>query len=302
MASFTVSYNTMSSGNLPLFVAQQENIFAQNGLDITLEYIASSSYMAALLSGQTPIATGGGSEVLSAVAGGETDLVIIAVLQPVYPYNLYASASIQSVDDMRGQKVGVATFGGTADIATRVALRSLGLNPETDVTLVQTGSQSNLSAALLSGAVDVGISSPPQSLQLEAAGFHSILDMAAAQLPTSAFAVVTTKSYAAAHRPIVQAYVDSLMEGIAFAKQDRPDTLPILGSLTGNADPTALGAAYDLEVVEVLPSIPTPSTNLFGDAVAQLSTSNPAVADVDLNSIVDESFVQNAVSRGVAGT
>lgn len=301
LGQVTASYSSMTAGVLPVIFAQDQGLFASNGLAVDLQYIAATTYMAALLSGQTPIALGGGSEVLSAAAGG-SDVVVVAVLQPVYPYQFYVDATIQTAEDLKGKKVGISAIGGTADVASRVALRRLGLDPDHDVVMTVVGSQSNQTAAALSGAVQAEITQPPDSLELAARGWHSLLDMAALKLPTSGLAIVTQKSYIASHRPVVQAYVDSLMQAIAQAKQDRATTLQVLSSFTGITDPAALNATYDLYVNEIEPLVPDPSPSLFGDAVDQISATQPEAKDVDINSIVDESFVQDAARRGIGAS
>jgi len=55
----------------------------------------------------------------------------------VWPFILQVPASIKTTDDLKGKKVGVSQFGSASDIATRVALRQLGLQPDQDVTIIQ---------------------------------------------------------------------------------------------------------------------------------------------------------------------
>ncbi|MBI4527241.1 MAG: hypothetical protein HY695_25895 [Deltaproteobacteria bacterium] len=48
---------------------------------------------------------------------------------------LMARPEIKSGAALKGKKVGVSSFGATGDLATRVALQSLGLDPNRDVTI-----------------------------------------------------------------------------------------------------------------------------------------------------------------------
>ncbi len=125
----SVSYSNVIASNLPEWVAREAGIFQKNGLDVDLQLIEGGSRgVAALLSGQTQIAQLGGSEVLSAAAEGG-DLVVLGTLVPVYPYLFYVPSSVNDIKDLKGKTVGVVTVGGSYDIATRVALRKLGLIP-----------------------------------------------------------------------------------------------------------------------------------------------------------------------------
>ena len=180
-----MSYSNVIADNLPEWMALEGGYYKQNGLDVQLDNIVSSTGIPALLSGQVQVAQLGGSETLSAAAGGG-DLVIIGIIGPVYPFVFMAPASITSIDQIKGKKIGVSNIGSSSDIATRVMLRQVHLDPEKDVTIVAVGSLENRVAALLNGAIDGGVAQPPDQLVMEDKGFHVIYDLAAQKLPSAA--------------------------------------------------------------------------------------------------------------------
>src|SRR5216117_1244083 len=198
-----VSYSNVLADFFPAYVAKESGIFDQNLLDVDLQLIASTTGLPALLSGQTQIAHIGGSEALTTTAGGG-DVVVVANTGPVWPYQLYAAADIKTPADLKGKKVAIAGVGGTFDIGIRTMLPKLGLIPDTDVTVFSTGSTANATAALLSGNVAGTLSSPPDTLKLEAAGFHSLAKMADLNLPTAATTIVVTRAYVTANKAVVQ--------------------------------------------------------------------------------------------------
>src|SRR5437588_683753 len=160
LQKLSVAYSNVSADDLASWVAKEAGIYAQNGLDVDLQLIAGGSKtMAALLSGQEDLTLQGGGEVLSASASG-ADLVVLAALAPVYPYLFEVSPDIKTIDDLRGKKVGVSSPGGSADIASRVALKKQGLDPDVDVTFVAVDSHANRTAALISGAIQAGGDDP----------------------------------------------------------------------------------------------------------------------------------------------
>jgi NitT/TauT family transport system substrate-binding protein len=138
-----VSYSNVIADNLPEWMALEGGFYKQNGLDVQLDNIVSSTGIPALLSGQVQVAQFGGSETLSAAAGGG-DLAIIAIVGPVYPFVFMAPSSITSIDEIKGKKIGVSNVGSSSDIATRVMLRQVHLDPEKDVTIVPVGSLEKL--------------------------------------------------------------------------------------------------------------------------------------------------------------
>ena len=68
-------------------------------------------------------------------------------------YFLMAKPTIKSVSELRGKMVAVSRFGGTTDLAARVALQGAGLDPHKDVVLIMIGLGNTRNAALLAGSV-----------------------------------------------------------------------------------------------------------------------------------------------------
>ncbi|MCA1648223.1 MAG: ABC transporter substrate-binding protein, partial [Chloroflexi bacterium] len=77
-----IAYSNLIADSLSLWVARESGIFAKNGLDVDLQYIASSNAFAALLAGQVQASAGGGSEVISGIANG-ADVMVVANLMPI---------------------------------------------------------------------------------------------------------------------------------------------------------------------------------------------------------------------------
>ncbi|HYZ01834.1 MAG TPA: ABC transporter substrate-binding protein, partial [Candidatus Binatia bacterium] len=80
-AKLTASYSELVPDELGPWGAADGGYFSRNGLDVSLTSVSSTNGVAALLSGQVQLAQLGGSEVLSAAAGG-ADVQIIANLCP----------------------------------------------------------------------------------------------------------------------------------------------------------------------------------------------------------------------------
>src|SRR5260221_10151421 len=84
-----VAYSNLIADSLSLWVARESGIFAKNGLDVDLQYIASSNAFAALLAGQVQAAPRRRAEVISATANG-AHLRGRAQPMPPYPHFLEA--------------------------------------------------------------------------------------------------------------------------------------------------------------------------------------------------------------------
>jgi NitT/TauT family transport system substrate-binding protein len=292
-----IAYSNLIADSLPLWVARESGIFAKNGLDVDLQYIASVNAFAALLAGQVQASSGGGSEVISGVANG-AEVVVIANLMPIYPYFMEATAEIQKPADFKGQQIAITNPGATFDIASRVALKKAGLNPD-DVTWVKTGSVPNVQAALMSGQVQGGLAQVPDTLKLEAAGLHPVIDMSTLNAPASGTVVAMQRSFITDNKDVPQKIVDSIVQAFALEKQDKTMTVKVLKQYLKSDDDKAMEATYDYFVAKAPPMLPKPEQ--FADSYALLAEQNPKVKDVDLIKMLDSSYFQSAIDRKLGG-
>lgn len=293
------AYSNITGDNLTLWVTFEAGLFKKHGLDVDLSYInGGAQTSAALVSGSVDVAQFGGGEALGAAAGG-ADLVIVAQLAPVYPYHLFVAKGINTIADLKGKKVGISNAGGSSDIATRDALKKNGLDPDKDVNIVAVGSHSNRTAALLSGQIDAGLDDPPEDAKLVDAGLTALIDLAGQKIPASNTGIIVQRSYLTANKAVVQAYVDAVVEGIAYANKNHDFTIGVLKKYFKSTNDKEMQSAYDFFLKEVTPAYPFPGTDQLTTSVDILAKQNPKVKDVDLNKLVDRTFVQSAQDRKV---
>ncbi|GAA3713553.1 ABC transporter substrate-binding protein [Streptomyces tremellae] len=284
-AKMTVSYSQLVADQLPLWIAVDSGLFKKQGLDVSLTSLSGSDGFPALISGQTQMASIGASEMISGAASG-AQVNYLATLTPVFPYQFYTKA--RTAAELRGKRVGITTSSGSVYVATLAALKQLGLTPK-DVRLVSLGSVTNVNNALIAGSVDAALSHPPASTQIEAAGYHSILDLAKQHIPTSNVGLATTTAYAKSHKGQIKKFMTALSQAIAREKSDEKYAEGELSKHLKISDPKALKETWEYFAKEVLPARPTPTT-------AQLQTSKdalaktPGVSRLDLTEIVDDSY------------
>jgi NitT/TauT family transport system substrate-binding protein len=295
------AYSNISADDWIPWYAFEKGIFKDNGLDVDLQSInGGAQTSAALLSNSVQIAQFGGSEALSANAGG-ADLVIVANLAPVYPYKLYAQKSITSVQGLKGKKIGISNAGGSSDIATRAALKAAGLDPDKDVNIIAVGSHANRTAALLAGTIDAGVDDPPEDLELVKAGLTPLIDLAGQKLPAANTGVIMQRTFLTANKDTVQAYVDALTIARVKMKADKAGATAVLGKYFKLDNQSALDAAYDFFMNEVTTAYLFPEVGQFKDAVSILGAGNPNIAKVDIAKMIDSSFMQSAQDRKLGG-
>jgi len=294
------AYGNVTPANLAPFYAKEKGIFLQNGLDVDLSLIdGGGKAMAALLGNSVDIAQLGGTETMSAIAGGgEVEAVTLFV--PVSPWVLMAPASYTGPSDLKGKVVGVASKGGSSEVAANQAIEKLGLKL-TDVSILATGSVANLTAAMLAGQVYAGPGHPPDTAALVKAGYKVIMDLASQKVPAVENCTIVTKKFAAANKDVLQKYVDSLVQAIVAMKKDKAGTLPVMQKLLNVTDQDALSQTYDYYVTAIFPVYPELTLDVWTYSRDDLARTNPAVKGLDLTKVIDNSFVQNAKDRKVGG-
>jgi len=294
------AYGNVTPANLAPFYAKEKGIFLQNGLDVDLSLIdGGGKSMAALLGSSVEIAQLGGTETMSAYVGGG-DVQAVALFVPVSPWVLMAPASYTGPNDLRGKTVGVASKGGSSEVAAVQQIERLGLKTS-DVTILATGSVANLTSAMLANQVYAGPGHPPDTAALFKAGYKVIMDLAAQNVPAVENCTIVTKKYLNDHKDVMQKYVDSLIQAIVAMKKDKAGTIPVMQKLLNVTDQDALSQTYDYYVTQIFPVYPTVATKEWLYSRDELAKTNAAVKDLDVTKVIDNSFVKNAQDRKVGG-
>lgn len=296
--SITVALSSLSPTNIPAWLGQDLGVFEKNSLHVALKVIPGGSVTtSSLLGGDVQIVMGGGSEALGAAVGG-ADLVILGITVPTYTFIIEGPPSAKTLTDLKGKTFGVPAARGTVDVATRVALKSQGIDPDKDVKITALGSVQAVQAALLSHAIDAAGVNVPDTLSAEANGLHPVFNMAAAKLPAASNSIYTVRPYAASHRDVVQHYVDSVVQSTALVPVNRAASIATIKKNLKVED-AAAQATYEFYKAGIFPALPYPKLDLFGDARQAVGEKNPKVLEFDITKILDPSFVQSAADRGL---
>lgn len=289
-------YSTVSATFTPMWIAKEGGIFQKNGLDVDVQLIQNPQGTAALLSNQVQIGLGGAADMLGPLTSG-ADLQALATFTKTYPYVFEVADRIKSPNDLKGQKIGASQAGGSDYVALLSVLTKLNLEAPRDLSILFVGGIPQRTAALIGGNVVGTLTAPPETLALEGKGFHSLLDVTSLNLPSATSVLTTQKSYILANRPIVQKFVDSLLQAVAREKSDRAFAEQVMSKYLKLDNKAALDATYEFFALKMLPDVPTVSAGQFKDAVDMLSKTSPAIRNVDLKGVVDDSFVEDAAKR-----
>lgn len=241
-----ISYSSVEAPNANWYIAQDRKLYQKYGVDAESIYIPSSTTVInALIGGSVKLGNGsGGAIAAAAVAGG--NVVAVASFINTLPYELVVQESIKSAADLKGKAIGIARLGSSSDVAARVLLRGLGLEPDKDVPIVQSGSGAERVAAFRGGRI-AGFPSPPGVIHLAKGVPHRVI-ITTASLPKSlAFpyaSLTTTKSYLASNRETVKRALMALIEGVHFFKTRKEESKRLLAKYSKQNNEAFLESSY----------------------------------------------------------
>src|SRR6185436_19393411 len=157
----------------PLLYGIERGFYRDEGIDLVYVSLRADLGIKALLSGDIDYSYSTGTILRGAIIG-----VPVRNLSFDFSRVLHALMSrpeIPNAAALKGKTVGVSSFGATGDLAARVGLRSLGLDPEKDVTIITVGTDTLRHAALVAGTVQATHMPVPLNIQLKKEGYHELV-------------------------------------------------------------------------------------------------------------------------------
>lgn len=286
--------------SLPIYAAEK-GIYAKYGLDVQLVNIeGGDKATAALIAGQMDICQVAGQAVVNGVVAG-ADLVLIAGLVNTYAFYLITRPEIQTAADLQGKTVAISSPGGSTDAAMRLALQSLGLRPEQDVTIVSMNSESNRLAAMETGAIAGTVIGVPMQAKARELGYHKLVDIAALKIPYPNTTFATSRAFIKEHHDTALRFLQANIEAIATMKQDKAGAIAAIAKfmgLDGEQDTAMLEETYQEFVLGYLPDMPYPEAEGVQTILDELIAKNPAAAEITPADVIDTSLLDEIAKSG----
>src|ERR1041385_3569159 len=134
-----VGVSSVSMGNIIIYITKEAKLYEKYGLyadPVAMRGSGESSK--AMIGGSIQVAPIATPTVISADLAG-ADLVILSHTLPGVIHAMVAKPEIKRIEDLKGKKIGVTTFGSLTDFLVRHIMRKKGMNPDRDVALIQIG-------------------------------------------------------------------------------------------------------------------------------------------------------------------
>ena len=288
------SYPGIAGYNIPFWVALDGGEFKKAGLAVDPVMISGGSKsMQALLSGGLDFAqVSGGVSVQANLSGA--DVTILATAANSMSAGVIAAKDVKTFHDLRGKKIGIASFGGNNDIGLRFAFKKNGINPDKEVTFLQMGGERNRLTALERGAITATIMSPPGLFVAEALGYNRLGDLNAMGMRYPELSIVGRKRDLKERRDLVRRYLRAYLESVRVMKGNRDLTVRVIEKYIHVGSKAEALKTYDYFVKSISDTLRTEREGIT-EFLATLETKMPGVSKRNPNEFIDESVLEEVL-------
>lgn len=291
-----VGYGSLSTSYAAIWVAGEARLFQKNGIDAEVLYLESALVRTALLTGD--IAMGGMSGTTMAAPRLQgADPILIASFSNSLQYRLVVRPDIRTVADLKGKRVGVAGFGLGAHRGAQIMLAKLGLNPDTDVTMLQIGGDPTRLAALLSGTIDASVFNPPLHKRAAEAGMRVLANIEDMGFSVQASALVTTDRFTKKNYDLTRRAIRSIIESIHLIKTNPEITKRSIRKYLRFKDERDTEEAYQI-MRDTLARKPYPTVEGVKTVLEELSPKLPAAKTAQPRDFMDTRFIDELDRSG----
>jgi NitT/TauT family transport system substrate-binding protein len=294
-----LGYSGVGSGEEVHHFAKQAGLFQKHGLDVEIVYIpGGSTVVQSMIAGDVQFGRGSPSEVVSSHLAG-FPLKILTALINKFVYSFVTPMTITRPQDLKGKAVAVSRFGSGSDFITRLALKSWGLEPVKDVTILQIGNSPERLAAVAGGKVQGSILSLSQTPRAKKLGLRVLADLSQidAEYPQGVMYASTTLI---AKRPdLVTAFLTAYIEGLQQFKTNKETAYNIIAKNSGIKDRADIEEYHRILTTRFLLDYPLPTEAGMKTVLDDLGAKNPKVREIKPTDLLDTRFLRNLKASGV---
>jgi NitT/TauT family transport system substrate-binding protein len=298
-----ISYSSVDAPNANWYIAEEKRLYQKYGLETDLVFIpTSTTNVATLVAGSVRVGNISGGSIANAVVGGAS-LVAVGCFINTLPYELIVHESIRTPQQLKGKSVGISRIGSSSDVAARVLIKGLGLEPDKDVAIIQVGGSGERAAAFATGRI-AAFPSPPGVIHLTKRMSSRTL-ITTADFPKSyPFPYVcptTSRSYLGTNRDTIKRLLMALIEATHFFKTRKEESKKILAKYSRQSNEAYLESAYqtNAKLFERLPLATREGMEVqISDALA---LARKPGASIKVDDIVDDRLVAELEKEGFIG-
>ena len=291
-----VGGGSASATQMSLWLAKEGNYYEKHGLNVEVISIPGSSLaLQAMLSGELPIIQAGGAGPIQTNLAG-ADTVIIASVVKKFGWWIFSQPNINRMEDLKGKIFGATRFGTQSDLASRIALRRHGIDPDRDITMVQTGGPAETVSALVAGKIHAAAVSPPATLQARKLKLKELMDLSKLDVEYHVNGLVTTRSYLKTNENVVRRFLMAYIEGAVRGQKDKAFAMKTMGKYFRTNDREVLEETYEMVIKNGFNIPPYPAGIV--SLLQSLEGQNPKAKGANPEDFIDSRLVRQLDQSG----
>ncbi len=287
-----LGYSGIGSGEEVHHFAKEAGLFQKAGLDVEIVYIpGGSTVVQAMASGEIQFGRGSATEVVSAHMAG-FPLKILAALINKFVYSFVTPTTVVKPQDLKGRAVAISRFGSGSDFITRLALKSWGLEPMRDVTILQVGNSPERLAAIVGGKVHGSILSLSQTPRAKALGLRVLADLSQIDAEYPQGVLYVSSSLIEKRPDLMRTFLGAYVEAIRQFKTNKQLAYKIIAKSSGLKDRAEIEEYHNLLSKNFLLDNPMPTVAGVKTVLEDLGSKNPKVREIKPEDLMDTRFLR----------
>ncbi|MPZ78595.1 MAG: PhnD/SsuA/transferrin family substrate-binding protein [Deltaproteobacteria bacterium] len=284
-----ITTKTGSTG-LPFVIAEEKGFFKSEGLNAISVVMQNQVVVNGVVARQVDYG-GTFSNFVGAALSGLPVRIVMAVMDGSDHY-LVTSPNIKRVEDLKGKKFGISSFGGTPHSEAIMILRKYGMNPEKDVTFLQIGGSSTRYAALDSGSIDAAMLVPPFNKLAAKRGFNEILSFnEIMSIPLGGLAVHTQRMKEKPDEIVKM--IKAMLKGVDYIRNHRSEILSLMAGKWGIKEADVREGIYR-DIVGIYTRTGVASDTTMKNVIQLVRETRKSKEELGLSDVVDWSFAKKA--------
>ena len=288
-----VAFSAVAPTQGVLWVADLGGLFVKNG--INAEIIYTRAAIETLIAGEVQFGQMTGSLMFSARLQG-ADPVMLAGVQDILNDRLVVRPNINSVEDLKGKRVGVFRFGSASHLRLLNVLPRYGMG-ERDVTFLQVGDTPERLIALHGGSIDATLLSPPDHFEATRRGMKILLNLRDLNVPYQGTGLVTTQRLLGRNRDLARRFLKAFVEAIHAVRTNPALSKRALAKYRHTKDEKQTEDAYQT-LREIVKPKPYPSIDGFKTIINDASERIPAAKNANPKDFMDTSLLEELDRSG----
>ena len=271
-------------------VAEEKGFFKNEGLNTVVVVMQNQVVVNGVVTRNVDYG-GTFSNFIGAALSGLPVRIVMAVMDGSDHY-LITAPNIKRVEDLKGKKFGISSFGGTPHSEAIMVLRKYGMNPEKDVIFLQIGGSSSRYAALDSGSIDAAMLTPPFNKLAGKRGFNEILSFNdIMNIPLGGLAVHTQKMKEKPDEIVKM--IKALLKSIEYIRDRKSEILAIMETKWGIKEAEIRESIYR-DIVGLYSRTGIGTDETMKNVVQLVRDTRKFKDNLGMSDIVDWSFAKKA--------